>query len=105
MSSLGKNGRHHLVQQRLKQVMVGAVGDCYLNRCPAESLRGEQAGEPAADDRGLMRRSGTESDAARISAHAALGNTERVHSVPPWLATPVEAGSRSSSQQPRAIAS
>jgi hypothetical protein len=49
--------------------MVGAVDDRYLNRCPAETLSGEQAGEPTTDDRDLMRRPGTESDAARISTH------------------------------------
>ena len=50
--------------------MVGAVDDRYRNRCPPESLGGEQAGEPAADDHDLMRRPGTAGSVVRISTHA-----------------------------------
>jgi hypothetical protein len=49
--------------------MIGTVDDRDLNRFPAQSLGGEQAGEPAADDRDLMRRPRTESGAARITTH------------------------------------
>ena len=47
---LGQDAGRALVQQRLEQVMLGAVEQGHLDRRPAERPHREQPGEPAAHD-------------------------------------------------------
>ena len=46
----GKPRRRHLIQQRLKQMMIGAVDQSDLNSCGTQRLRGFQSTETTADD-------------------------------------------------------
>jgi hypothetical protein len=52
--TLGQHPRSDLVEQCLKQVMVGLIDDDHLDRRASERLGGEQAAEPAADDDDAM---------------------------------------------------
>ena len=54
--ALGQDAGRHLIEQRLEQVMVGAVDDCHIDMCAPKRLSGEQPGEPGADDHDTMRR-------------------------------------------------
>ena len=53
--AFGEDAGRHLIEQRLKQVMVGAVDDRHLDIGPPKRLGGEEAGEPGADDHHTMR--------------------------------------------------
>jgi hypothetical protein len=48
--ALGQDAGGALVQQRREQVMLGPVEQGHLNRRVPQRPRGEQAGQPAADD-------------------------------------------------------
>ena len=53
---LGEDARRHLVEQRLEQVVVGAVDQRDLDRRAAQRARGGQAAEAAADDQDAVGR-------------------------------------------------
>jgi hypothetical protein len=47
--TLGQDARRHLIEQRLEQVMVGAVDHGHLHRSTPQGLRGGQPAEARAD--------------------------------------------------------
>jgi hypothetical protein len=47
---LGEHPGRDLVEQRLEEVVVGAIDHHHLDRRAPQGLGGEQPGEPAADD-------------------------------------------------------
>ena len=53
--TLGQHAGRDLVEQRLEQVVVGAVDDGDRDRLTAECLRCEQSAKPRADDHDPMR--------------------------------------------------
>jgi hypothetical protein len=61
-----KAGGGHLVQQRLEQVVVGAVDQRDLDRCPRQHAHRFQPAEPAADD----------DDVGQRHAHSVAGARE-----------------------------
>jgi hypothetical protein len=52
--SLREHTRRHLVEQWLEQVIVGAIHDRDVHRCPAQRTRREQPAEPGSDDHGTV---------------------------------------------------
>ena len=63
----GEDARRHLVEQRLEEVVVGAVDDRDPDRLAAERPGGEEAAEAAADDHDVV--AGVGAGAGACSQH------------------------------------